>query len=325
MEISTWLLAVALVLTALDAALSDRSGRVTRLGQHAGKLAPRRSRTCLRSVALRVVARTRTKAGTSNVTPLDYGPPNGDPRMRPFGGQPGPRPHPMPGAGPHHQFPGQSPHVYGPIPTAYLPPPKPPFYKRPWVLVCAGLFLFGAVLEASETDGRIAGSGPASASGQVTPDAAQTDVAGADVDGATPAPQPVDPPAPRLGEAVADGDLSFVVHGIDCSVTTIGGRYLNATAQGTFCVVDLTVHNIGDEAQRFSGDDSTLYNAQGQEYSADVGAALYLEDAQSFYEQINPGNALDAKIVFDVPSGMIPTSIELHDSPFSTGVSVELR
>ncbi len=140
----------------------------------------------------------------------------------------------------------------------------------------------------------------------------------------TQGPAETDTPPPRIGEPAADGDFQFVVNGVECGATTIGGSYLNTEAQGQFCIVDLTVTNIGDEPQSFFGDNATLVNAQGQEYSASTEASLYLEDASSFYEEVNPGNTLNSKVVFDVPPGMVPTAIELHDSAFSGGVTVTL-
>jgi hypothetical protein len=92
-----------------------------------------------------------------------------------------------------------------------------------------------------------------------------------------------------------------------------------------FCIVDLVITNIGDESQSFSGENCTLLNAEGQEFSADSEAAFYFEDAEWLYEEINPGNSLATKVIFDVPAGMAPTSIELHDSAFSGGVTVNLR
>ncbi len=68
-----------------------------------------------------------------------------------------------------------------------------------------------------------------------------------------------------------------------------------------------------------------MLNAEGQEFSADSGAAFYLEDAEWLYEEINPGNSLATKVVFDVPVDMAPTSIDLQDSAFSGGVTVNLR
>ena len=134
-----------------------------------------------------------------------------------------------------------------------------------------------------------------------------------------------DVPAPRIGEVAADGNFNFVVAGVECGVTTIGGEHFNATAQGQFCIVALTVTNIGDQAQSFWGDNTVLLNDQGQEFSADTSAALYLEDSASFHEEINPGNSLNSRVVFDVPTGMVPAAIELHDSAFSGGVTVLLR
>ena len=137
-----------------------------------------------------------------------------------------------------------------------------------------------------------------------------------------PAPQPA---PPGLGQPAADGDFSFVIQGVDCGLTEIGGQHFGTKAQGQFCVVSLTVTNIGNSAQTFDDDDTTLLNAAGQQFSADSGAAFYLDDASSFYEEINPGNTLNSKIVFDVPAGTTPTAIELHDSAFSGGVTVSLQ
>jgi hypothetical protein len=39
-------------------------------------------------------------------------------------------------------------------------------------------------------------------------------------------------------------------------------------------------------------DNAKLFNAEGQEYSADSAAAIYLEDSASLFEEINPGNTL---------------------------------
>jgi hypothetical protein len=39
---------------------------------------------------------------------------------------------------------------------------------------------------------------------------------------------------------------------------------------------------------------------------------------------LNPGNSVETAVVFDVPVGTDPESIELHDGPFSDGVTVGL-
>jgi hypothetical protein len=39
---------------------------------------------------------------------------------------------------------------------------------------------------------------------------------------------------------------------------------------------------------------------------------------------LNPGDSIDTAVVFDVPVGTDPESIERHDGPFSEGVTVGL-
>lgn len=87
--------------------------------------------------------------------------------------------------------------------------------------------------------------------------------------------------------------------------------------------MSVKVENIGDEPQSFFGDNQHLYIGE-RKYSADTEAAIYLDDAKSLFEEINPGNALEGVIVFDIPAGSKPTRIELHDSAFSGGVTIDL-
>jgi hypothetical protein len=46
--------------------------------------------------------------------------------------------------------------------------------------------------------------------------------------------------------------------------------------------------------------------------------------SDAWLEEINPGNSVDGVIPFDVPEGVSPVSIELHDSMFSSGVTVDV-
>ncbi|MEX5721155.1 DUF4352 domain-containing protein [Geodermatophilus maliterrae] len=207
--------------------------------------------------------------------------------------------------------------TYSP-PLAQPPAPAPakkPFYKKAWFLVLAALAVIAVVAPKGGSSGDDSASGGSVAAGEsVAQDS--TDAV---------AQESADPAAVGIGQSAADGDFQFVVHGVDCSQTELGDQYFNTTAQGQFCLVDLTITNIGSESQSFLGDNATLFNAQGQKFSADTEAAFYLENADSLYEEINPGNALNTKVVFDVPAGMVPSSIELHDSMLSGGVTVALQ
>jgi hypothetical protein len=223
---------------------------------------------------------------------------------------------------------------YGPppVPPTYPPqqgqppygqpqgPEKKPLWKKTWFRVVAALFVIAVIASATsggkDDAGSTTASGAADASG-VAEDAADT---AAPTEEAAP-----EPSNPGIGQPAADGKFSFVVSGVDCSLTEIGNQYVGTKAQGQFCVVSVAVTNIGDKAQSFFGDNASLFNAAGQEFSADTEAAIYLEDSSSLYEEINPGNTLNSKVVFDVPAGTTPSSIELHDSAFSGGVTVSLQ
>ena len=132
-------------------------------------------------------------------------------------------------------------------------------------------------------------------------------------------------PTPGLGDPVRDGKFEFTVTKMDCSKTTVGNSFLNEKAQGKFCQISVTVKNIGKEAQYFDGSSQKAKNAESTEFSNDGAAEIYAnEDSATFLNEINPGNGVKGKLIFDVPKSTKLTSIELHDSIFSGGVEVAL-
>lgn len=149
--------------------------------------------------------------------------------------------------------------------------------------------------------------------------------------GASSSPTP--PPAEaaslaKIGQAVRDGKFEFTVNKLTCGETSVGSQYLNATAQGQYCRVNVTVKNIGNEAQTLSHSDQYAYNAAGQKFSADSTAAIYADSGSAnstWYNDVNPGNTVTGDIFFDVPKDVTPNTIELHDSAFSGGVKVSLQ
>lgn len=246
-------------------------------------------------------------------------------------GNPTPQPYGQPPQG-WQQPPAPPTQPYSAPPPGYVPPQYPPAQPPPpsrkskaWVWVLAGvgvlfgLCLFGAAVDALKGD---------------TPAASTVD------DAATPAgaskapakPKPAKPAEPAektragIGDPVRDGKFEFVVTGVDCSRTTIGSDLLNTKAQGKFCLVSVSVKNIGDEAQTFTGSNQKAYDVKGAEFENDGAAEIYANDnAETFLNDINPGNKVTGKIVFDVPKGTVLTEIELHDSFWSGGVKVTLK
>jgi len=130
---------------------------------------------------------------------------------------------------------------------------------------------------------------------------------------------------PGLGDPVRDGKFEFVVTKVDCAKTKVGNEYLNKKAQGKFCMVSVTVKNIGKEAQLFHGSSQKAMDAQGTEFSNDGAAEMYAnQDNATFLNEINPGNSAKGRLIYDVPKSVKLTKMELHDSPFSGGVEVSL-
>ncbi|GAA0368228.1 hypothetical protein GCM10009541_08300 [Micromonospora gifhornensis] len=130
----------------------------------------------------------------------------------------------------------------------------------------------------------------------------------------------------KIGDPARDGKFEFTVKSTKCGVRKVGSDMFGAKAQGQFCLVTLKVKNIGKESQMFDGSSQKAYAADGTEYSADGGAALYAnENAETFLNDINPGNQVTGVVVFDIPRGVKLTKLELHDSMFSGGVTVALK
>ena len=128
-----------------------------------------------------------------------------------------------------------------------------------------------------------------------------------------------------LNQAAKDGKFEFTVKGVDCSKNSLGSAGVTTQASGTFCLVNVSVANIGDEAQTLDSTSQYGYDASGKKFSTDTESAFYLDDAgDALFEQLNPGASVDGVLVFDVPVGTQLTKLELHDSMFSGGVTVEL-
>jgi hypothetical protein len=199
---------------------------------------------------------------------------------------------------------------------AYQKASRPWFKKKRFILLLVVLVVVVIAIATSGSDG--------SSSSSASSDSGSSSGGGSSSDGGSSSNSGAAEVA-GLNQPVQDGKFEFTVTGQDCSKTTIGtNQYAQTTAQGVFCVVSLHVTNVGDKAQYFDANSQKAYDAQEKEYSANSGAAVYLDDANSFLEQLNPGSAVDGQLVYDVPTGTQLTQLELHDSPFSGGVKVAL-
>ena len=260
--------------------------------------------------------------------PPPYGQNEPDP-TRAFPQAPYPGNQMPPGAtGPQPQ-PGRPAPAYGP-PPGFYPPQQPPRRKKGaliWTIAAGGgvlaLCMIVGIIQG------LSGSGTRDQNGTADDAAGPTTKAGAAAAPTThraAKPAAVKPKTPGLKTPVRDGKFEFVVNGVDCGTKTVGNQLLNEKAQGRFCLVDVMVRNIGTEEQMFDGSSQKAFDAKGTEYSNDTAAELYANDGTAtFLEDINPGNHVRGKLVFDVPTTVVLTELELHDSPFSGGVKVSLK
>lgn len=132
--------------------------------------------------------------------------------------------------------------------------------------------------------------------------------------------------AGALGKPTTDGKFQFTVTGMKCGVASVGPAEFGQKAQGQFCLVDVQVKNVAKTAEIFNDSSQKAYDAAGTEFSVDSGAAIYAnKDYSTFLEQINPGNTVRGKLVFDVPKGAKLASVVLHESLFTAGVRVPLK
>ena len=108
-----------------------------------------------------------------------------------------------------------------------------------------------------------------------------------------------------IGEEVTVGDVAYTVNSIS-SAQTLGGEYMNKTAQGMFLVVNVTVTNKGNESLDVSNSFFTLVDGEKQ-YDSDGVASLYAnEDGQSFFvNSINPDLSLSSNVAFDVTQAIV--------------------
>lgn len=116
----------------------------------------------------------------------------------------------------------------------------------------------------------------------------------------------------KVGDTVVDGSFAYTVKKVRTGVRHVGDSTFGETAQGQFVIVNVTVRNVGDEAVSFHTDDAYLFDDKGRRYDADTEANITI-DYDNWLEEINPGNTMKGKIVFDIPKKVEPVSLELNN------------
>lgn len=132
--------------------------------------------------------------------------------------------------------------------------------------------------------------------------------------------------APALGRSGRDGAFAFTVRGMTCgaaaaSAVSAGGYGETVPRGAVECIVTLRVTDDKGAAQTFWDASQYAYDARGRQLSADSTASLYLQGSQDG-TQVNPGITITALVPFQIPRGDRITRLVLHDSAFSSGVTV---
>ncbi|WP_454163073.1 DUF4352 domain-containing protein [Gordonia iterans] len=207
--------------------------------------------------------------------------------------------------GPHYPaYPAQP---GAPAPGLPAQPPAPKSRKKwPWIL--GGVVVLIALIAAVSGGGDPSPAGDAGSGATVAADDAESRAAG-------------------LNTPVRDGKFEFVVTGVESGVSEVGdNEFLTEKAQGQFVIVTMTVKNIGDKSQSFSPSEQKLKDTDGRTFETDSSAQIALGGTDiAVWDKVNPGNTVTVKLVYDMPSGAKPATLELHDSMFSGGVTVDLR
>lgn len=206
-----------------------------------------------------------------------------------------------------------------------------------WVWVLVGVLGLGIVSaafgddDASETAGEAEEQQEVSA--EVDDDSASQEAAPDDADMAE-EPEPVTEEADAeptavagIGDSVTQEEFVFTVNSMECGISRVGSELLGEEAQGQYCKISVSVENTGNQAEYFSADSQVVYDDQGREFEADTGAMIYLDEGDDVWlgDDINPGNAIEAGLLFDLPEGVEPATIALKEGIFGSPVEVSLK
>lgn len=158
---------------------------------------------------------------------------------------------------------------------------------------------------------------------QVEPAVVEEDEESEEGDAEEAAPAAEESGLPGIGDEARDGDLTFVVTEVETGQESIGDGLTREEAQGQFVVAHISITNHGDRAATFMDMNQALIDDQGREHSTSS-ATLWLDEGLTI-EEVNPGITVEGVLAFDIPTDSTGVELQLHDSPFSGGVSVGLE
>jgi hypothetical protein len=133
-------------------------------------------------------------------------------------------------------------------------------------------------------------------------------------------PTPTPPATPSEG---SDGDYTFSVAGTETgdTITSTVSDAVQKTATGMFYVVYVNVTNTGTSPLTFVATFQKLA-AAGETFALDDEATAFLGGTIA---TVAPGDKVETPLVYDVPVGTAPDTVQLRADPVSPGVELPLQ
>ncbi|HWC24445.1 MAG TPA: DUF4352 domain-containing protein [Flexivirga sp.] len=133
------------------------------------------------------------------------------------------------------------------------------------------------------------------------------------------------PKAQGIGTPVKSGDLEFTVTKVVRGQKQVGADFMAQKAQGSYTLVHVTVRNVGNDSETLLDSDQKIKDADNKTYSPDSGAELAMDNNDVWLAEINPGNAVDGVLVYDMPVGVQATAIDFSGGLFDDAKTVQLH
>lgn len=139
---------------------------------------------------------------------------------------------------------------------------------------------------------------------------------------------PAEPEAPSagIGDTVTSGKLDVTVLSLEEVGATVGGQYLQETAQGRYVRIEARVANSGTDPKLFTINAFTILDEEGRKFNADSMATITADpEANTWVTEINPGNSVQGGVLFDLPEGAVPVTLEVSGGVFSGAEQISLQ